>query len=242
MALGKGAAGAGFQVLFEADGFRFRSEFYRYHDRPRAVLHGVAARSVVVPLESLVDVARCPNVVPRWIAIATKRCRRIAFRFRARYGSGKFQTCGKTQGISRWAVSAAQFLQCDLGVRIAEWSAFAASPLRRDRLCVCRDALRLGQPSAASAPTCLPRRSSAKPSEGKVRMVVRLSSRERARATARQPSRNGHSRPLGDLAELRLGLPSRSSPKASEGWLGGRESQPRCLENLENAPIFGERV
>ena len=29
----------------------------------------------------------------------------------------------------------------------------------------CRDSLRLGQPSAASAPTCLPRRSSAKPSE-----------------------------------------------------------------------------
>ena len=43
-------------------------------------------------------------------------------------------------------------------------------------------------------------------------------------ATARQTLRNGHSRPLGDLAELRLGLPSRSSPEASEGWLGGRES------------------
>jgi hypothetical protein len=25
-------------------------------------------------------------------------------------------------------------------------------------------------------------------------------------------------------------------------WLGGRRSQPRFLENLENAPIFGERV
>jgi hypothetical protein len=72
MAFRKRAAGAGFEVAFEAERFLFSWKFDRDSDPPWSVRNGAAAWTVVVPLQALVNVARVADVVPTRISLAAE--------------------------------------------------------------------------------------------------------------------------------------------------------------------------
>ena len=72
MALGKGPAGSGLQVLLEASGFLLRRELDDNRQRPRSVVGRVATGAVVVPLQAPVDVAGDADVVTVGISVAAK--------------------------------------------------------------------------------------------------------------------------------------------------------------------------
>jgi hypothetical protein len=57
------ATGTRPEVAFESYGLFFRWEVDRYDDGPRTVRNGPATRSVVVPFQAAVYVARDPNIV-----------------------------------------------------------------------------------------------------------------------------------------------------------------------------------
>src|SRR4051812_17780350 len=62
--LGEGSAGSRFQVFLESNRVSFGRKLNRYDERPRAVISGVAARTVVVPLQPAVHVVCDSNVMP----------------------------------------------------------------------------------------------------------------------------------------------------------------------------------
>ena len=72
VALGKGPAGPGLQVLLEASGFPLRRELDDNGHRPWSVLDRVATGAVVVPLHAPIDVAGDADVVTLRIAVAAK--------------------------------------------------------------------------------------------------------------------------------------------------------------------------
>jgi hypothetical protein len=72
MAFGERPAGTGLQVRLETRGRRFVREFQRHKHLPRPVLQGVAGRARVVPLDTLIDVRRTADVVPRRVRVAAK--------------------------------------------------------------------------------------------------------------------------------------------------------------------------
>ncbi len=63
MAFREGSARSGLQVLLETCGLLFGREFDHDRQGPRAVFDGVAARTAVVPLQAIVDVARQADVM-----------------------------------------------------------------------------------------------------------------------------------------------------------------------------------
>ena len=72
VARGEGSAGSRFQVFLESNRVSFGRKLNRYDERPRAVVSGVAARPVVVPLQPRVHVVCDSDVVPQWIGNAAK--------------------------------------------------------------------------------------------------------------------------------------------------------------------------
>ena len=72
MPLRERAAGSGLEVTLEAERFLFSWKFDRDSDPPWSVRNGVAAWTVVVPLQPLVNVARVADVVPTRINLAAE--------------------------------------------------------------------------------------------------------------------------------------------------------------------------
>ena len=72
MPLGERAAGAGLQIAFEAGRMRFILKLHGHGDRPWPVIPRVAARTVVVPDESIVYVGGASDVVSIRIALASQ--------------------------------------------------------------------------------------------------------------------------------------------------------------------------
>jgi hypothetical protein len=68
----EGAARAGLQVALEAQRLLLGRELEDDHQGPRAVLGGMSAGTVVVPLQPIADVARCPDVVALGFDVASK--------------------------------------------------------------------------------------------------------------------------------------------------------------------------
>ena len=72
MSFRESAARAGLQVPLEAQRLLLGREFDHDRQGPRAVFDGVAARTVVVPLQPIVDVARQADVMTLRVAVATE--------------------------------------------------------------------------------------------------------------------------------------------------------------------------
>ena len=68
----EGAAGPRFQIPLKTQSLLFGRELDDHHQGPRAVVHGVPARTVVVPLQPMADVARHADVVMRRVSGAPK--------------------------------------------------------------------------------------------------------------------------------------------------------------------------
>ena len=72
MPLRKHAAGARFEVALEANSLLLGGKLDRDNDPPWSVRNGVAAWTVVVPLQSLVNVSRRSDVMMRRINFASE--------------------------------------------------------------------------------------------------------------------------------------------------------------------------
>ncbi len=68
----EGTTRSGLQVPFEPHGLSFSRELDHDHERPRAVFGGVSTRSVVVPFQAVLRVARQANVVTVKVEITSK--------------------------------------------------------------------------------------------------------------------------------------------------------------------------
>ena len=72
VSLRESPARTGFQVALEAQRLSLGRECDDDHQRPRAVFDGVAGRTMVVPLQAIVDVARQANVMALGFDVAPK--------------------------------------------------------------------------------------------------------------------------------------------------------------------------
>ena len=72
MALRKRAPGTGLQVLLEASGSSLVGELDHDKQRPGSMLHRVTARTSVVPVDSIIDIAGAADVVSRRVAFAAE--------------------------------------------------------------------------------------------------------------------------------------------------------------------------
>ena len=120
---------------------------------------------MVVPVETIVNVACSADVVPRWVGVASKNVDRSPFRARHTLDIRIYWSITKPQRflLSLCVVRSRRDRNDALSVKFLRVrSAFATTSLRRDslRLAVTRVA------SQAMDPACLPSRSSPQASEG----------------------------------------------------------------------------
>ena len=70
--LGESPARTGLEVLFEVTRLSFALEFDRHDKRPWSIVHCMARRAVIVPVESCGQVVGEPDVVMRRISVASQ--------------------------------------------------------------------------------------------------------------------------------------------------------------------------
>ena len=70
--LGERSSRTGLEVAFEPKRRRFVGKLDRHNDVPRSMANGVAAGTIVVPVEAFVHIARDTDVVASGIAFAAQ--------------------------------------------------------------------------------------------------------------------------------------------------------------------------
>ena len=189
MSFREGSARSGLQVLLETCRLLFGWEFDHDRHGPRAVFDGVAARTVIVPLQPIVDVARQADGVTLRVAVAAKHVHKsLANSAHAVAKAIPGPRCGiesLADVVRKTAPDAKPY--ADSAISGFEWCG---------RICL-----------FAALTT------------SKVRGRCRFKS-VGGSAFAAAPLRRD------SLRGEKTRLPSRSSPQASEGWLGGRDLNP----------------
>ena len=166
VAPGKGAARSGFQIALESQRLLLGSKLDRHHQGPRSIGARIATRTCVVPNEPRCGITGDTDIVTDWICLATKNVNAASFcsshdmtnsidQADRRYGDFRAKDLPPIENLSSYGTTVGG---------ICDWAGTAVRlrslrELRRDRL-------RVMVTRRTASPPGLPRRSSAKPSEG----------------------------------------------------------------------------